>query len=155
MTHDFAQKLLEAMRGEPLETMPEFSKDSLQAIYASAYCYYQSGKYQEAKSRFRFLATMDTENRTYWLGLGASLMMLKEYEQALQAYALAAMMDHSDPLVFIHMADCLFALGKVEEGLKCIAAADQISGKEEKFKSLKDHINLIQERWSTRVANKG
>jgi type III secretion system low calcium response chaperone LcrH/SycD len=152
---EFTQQLLEAMNGETSEILPEASLDAMRSIYASAYCYYQNGKYSEACTRFRLLVLMDAQNRTYWLGLGATQQMLKEYDKALQTYTLTALMDAHDPHVYVHMADCLFALNQTEKGLQCIAAAEQIAGKDEKFKSLKDHLIFIRKRWLRKGSQKG
>lgn len=127
--------------------VPELSEEALKGIYATAYCFYQNGKYREASRFFRFLSIADANDPRHWIGLGATQQMLKEYEKAIESYTFAAILDEKNPYVYFHTADCLFALGKIDLGLKCLDSVEQVAKGQEKYEGLVSHVDLIRQNW--------
>src|SRR5262245_31055472 len=95
----------------------QLSGESIEALYHIAYTQYKQGKYEDAVGVFRFLTLNDTRSRKHWMGLGASLQMQKKYNEAIEAYELAAALDPTDPHVHIYASDCCFAQKMTKEGL--------------------------------------
>jgi len=89
--------------------------EEIEAIYSVAYNLYENGKYDDALQVFKFLCFFDHLEKKYWLGLGAVHQMLKQYDDAVNAYSMAAMLDIDDPAPASHAADCLLLAGKKEE----------------------------------------
>jgi type III secretion system low calcium response chaperone LcrH/SycD len=94
-------------------------------LYALAYRYYESRHYREAVHFFRVLCAMDCDDPKHWLGLGAAYQMLKDYDEALPAYGLAAVLDQTNPQVHLHAADCFIALKRIPDARNALALADQ------------------------------
>lgn len=127
-----------------------FSKDSLEALYSTAYSYYQNGLYDDSIRIFRLLATMDPYEKKYWVGLGASCQQHKEYKNALKAYSSAAMIDFDDPAPHLHAAECYLSLENVEEALKALTIAEKCSLNSPCVNpKLVERIALMKNIWQT------
>ncbi len=68
----------------------------MNGLYAMGYNFYQAGKYDDALKIFRALCLFDQLEPKHWIGMGATLQMLKMYEEAANAYGFAAIMDCHD-----------------------------------------------------------
>ncbi|KAF3363094.1 Low calcium response locus protein H [Chlamydiales bacterium STE3] len=122
-----------------------------EAIYAYAYQFYLNGHYQEAQSLFSLLTIMGTKNVQHWLGLGASLQMQKKYDQALEAYGAAALVDiqETNPFPHFYAAECLLSLNQVKRALQALESASTIAFKDKKYIQLNSQINLIKSAWNS------
>jgi type III secretion system low calcium response chaperone LcrH/SycD len=148
---ELQQRILENA-GLPVDILENdklsLSEDCLQGLYAIAYNFYENGKYREAVHYFRVLSNIDAPTRKHWMGLGASLHMLKDYEKALAAYSIAALLDNQDPYVHIHAADCCFALEQKERGMKALDAAELVIKMNKNDQKLISQLALIRQAWS-------
>jgi type III secretion system low calcium response chaperone LcrH/SycD len=132
------------------EKAMEISQGSIETLYSMAYTYYKQGMYEEAVAHFRVLTMADASSPKHWIGLGASLQMLKRFEKALEAYEFAACLNPGDPHIHIHAADCLFGLGLAKEALfalSCAERAIKMDKMTERDKNLLAHIALIRKAW--------
>ncbi|MCB1135458.1 MAG: tetratricopeptide repeat protein, partial [Chlamydiia bacterium] len=87
-------------------SLPHLSPTTYKTLYAFAYRFYRDGVYDKAADFFRFLCLMKLDEKKHWVGLGAAEHMRGNYDQALQAYAMAALLDASDPFPHFHAAEC-------------------------------------------------
>lgn len=99
------------------------SSEELSLMYTLAYHLYENGKYLDSKRIFRFLTICEPFDRRYWMGLAASYLLLKDYAGALECYSVAAVQEPNDPYVHLHAADCFFALGQIETGVRTLDSA--------------------------------
>lgn len=154
-THESLSKLLEQADPDSLQFDAIFpiSSKTQEETYAVGYRYYVNAKYREAVNIFRFLMLSDSQNRKYWLGLGAALQMLKEYQKALEAYLIASEMDSTDPYIYLYMADCLIALGKIPEAMEILKTVEHIATGQQAYESLIIHVDLIRQAWSNQCDN--
>lgn len=125
--------------------MQMLNTETKEGIYHFAYQFYLNGKYADAVKFFRFLTRVDIGQKKHWMGLGAAQQMQKEYEQAIQAYSVAALLDELDPHVHIHAAECFFALEKLEEGITALNSAKKAA------KSQLPELDLLSETWEKRL----
>src|SRR5205823_2565260 len=103
--------------------IPEiFTQVKIKELYTTAYRLYRDKHYTDASYFFRLLLVADPGRTKYWKGLGACLQMLGEHRAALNCYVLCQTLnlDQPDPYLYIHAADCYFAIGEVESGLKAL-----------------------------------
>lgn len=126
------------------------SKDTTEDLYNKGYSYYKHGKYSEAAKCFSTLVIADGTSAKYWNSLAASQLMLKNYKDALTAYALVNEFDSNNPLPCLHMAECLFALHRKEEGLKALDLAQQLAKANNKESDLIDRIEFLRLTWSSK-----
>jgi secretion system chaperone SscA len=119
-------------------------------IYGLAYALYKNKQYQDASHFFRLLLMGQPNEIKYWKGLGASLQMQKFYDEALDCYACIQWSNPKkcDAYFYLQVADCYFALRKVELGLRSLHAAQKIA-KQRKDKKVLQHVAFMQERWSS------
>jgi len=124
------------------------SQKALAALYTMGYQLYENGKYQKAADVFRVLTVLDQSERKYWLGLGASFHMQKEYDRALQSYGYAALLNENDPYAHFHAAECFLSQGKKENGYHVLEVAKSVALlNKEKYNHLLIQIELIQNAW--------
>ena len=101
------------------------SYKELEAAYRVGYNFYTSGRYDDAEKVFKFLCVFEHTNHKYWTALGAVRQAKKNYEEAIEAYATAALFDMNDPKPHYYSAECALFLGKLdmaENGLKSLLA---------------------------------
>lgn len=123
------------------------SEDMYDSLYHQAYHYYQNGKYSQSKSVFRFLSFFDLKNAKYWMGLGASDQMLKNYEAAIDSYKIALVLNESNPHVYFLIADCFIALEKIDEAMEVLKNVEESFVQDEKYIKLISHVALIRQSW--------
>ncbi len=125
-------------------------------LYSQAYSYYNSGLYHKAKDCFRLLTAIQPNNYNNWYGLGATFQMLKDYDNAVQAYSLGALADHDekDPAPHIHAAECLIALRKYDRARIALNSAEIIVKKQDLNQKLIDQIAQLRLAIEEVVANR-
>lgn len=112
MTPKMMQKNIEEMLAgkKSLASVRGISSQTMNACYAAAYNFYNHGRFVDALNIFTRLCMFDNMNAKYWLGLGMTRQMLKDFSGAAEAYGLAATLDQTNPKAPFHAADCLIAL---------------------------------------------
>lgn len=93
-----------------LANLKGLNTQEMEAAYAVGYNLYNQARWLDALKVFSFLSFHDHLDRRFHIGRGACLQMLKHNEDALRAYAIAHVLDVSDPVVAIRIAECLIAL---------------------------------------------
>ncbi|MEI8366604.1 MAG: SycD/LcrH family type III secretion system chaperone [Parachlamydiaceae bacterium] len=130
-----------------IEAAP-YSTETLSALYAIAYEYYRNGKYAEAKTSFHLLTIADTSDTRFWMGLGASYQMLKNYDAAIHAYSIAAVQNCSDPYVHFYAAECFFYQGNLPKALEAIDSSLTVAKDTQAGSALISKLELLSHTWS-------
>lgn len=112
------------MKGEPLKMAKGISDEELNAVYSLAYSYYSTGRYDEALKLFKFLVLFDHMSQKYWIGLGSAQQMLKNYDEAIAAYAQAALFDLENPKPMYYAALCYLAKGDKVQAASAVRAIE-------------------------------
>ncbi len=75
--------------------------------------------------------------------------MQHEYEEAINCYLYTQMLnqDKPDPYLYVHAADCYFALKRVKSGLKALEAAHLSAEKEIQDQRVLRHVALMRDLW--------
>ena len=138
----YVQKALDAIihKKEPLMG-GDFTAEDLIVLYNLAYGLYQNGDYEKASEIFQQLTFTKPFEPKHWVGLASVLQMQKNYQNALQAWTMAAMMlDTAEP--HFHAAECLTSLGNKAEAQKALEEAekrlDESSSLKAKIEALKN-----------------
>jgi type III secretion system low calcium response chaperone LcrH/SycD len=106
----------------------EVSEEKMEEIYQEGFFLYQRGEYEKASHVFRGLIILNPFRPHYWLGLGGSLQLSKDYEKALYAYGVLVHLSPEDSTPHQHAYECYKALGNEKEAelaLKEAAALKQ------------------------------
>lgn len=109
-----------------LKDIRGLKNEEMEACYTAAYNFYNHGKFLEALNIFTLLCTFDNLTPKYWLGLGATRQMLKDFSGAVEAYSLSALLDYTNPKAPFHAADCLLALKEYDKAKMALEAAISI-----------------------------
>ena len=131
------------------QSFPTLSTEKISEMHHIAFHLYRDKQYEKAGHFFRLLTIIDPSDMKYWKGLGASLQLAKKYQEAVECYASAVLVgsDQPDPYLFVHAADCFFALDQKEQGLKALEGA-KLSAELRKDMQVIAHVALMQELWS-------
>lgn len=128
-----------------MEPLPEYTEETTKSLYAMAYRFYENGKYLDAIHFFKLLTCLAAYDSKNWMGLGASYQLLKQHDQALQPYAIAAMLAKDDPAPHFHAAECFFTLRQNANGMKALDSAEQLAREQDSY--LLPRILLLREIW--------
>ena len=123
--------VLEKMAPEKLDEMTNLAKEfasgrtladihgitlqDLEAVYSVAFNLYNNQRYDEAVKVFKFLCMHDHFQEKYWMGLGATHQMMKDFKLAASAYGYAYILDSDNPKPPLHAADCFMADGNTKD----------------------------------------
>jgi len=116
--------------------------------YLAAYLFYEKGHYKEASSGFARLIMINGLEKKYWTGLAASEQQAKNYQNALPAWAMAAILDPENPTPHFHAAECLISQNEIKEAMLALEEAKRRSPEKE----LLDKINALKEIWQPKGA---
>ena len=101
--------------GKPMWEVCGWSEEQIEGLYNTGYHLYQSGAYDEALNVFRPLVLLDSGEARNWIALGGCHQMKGEFEQALQFYGNAMMIDPANPSPVFNALECNLALKKYPE----------------------------------------
>lgn len=132
-------------KGGTFKDLKNMSDDAMEAIYSVAYNLYQGGKYEEAQKVFQFLCFYDHFNRKYFMGLGACQQMMKEYENAIEIFSFATILDSDDPRPMLYIGDCHLAMGSKDEAQAAYETAIEWAGAKEEFAEDKERAHSMLE----------
>ena len=127
----------------------------LEAVYAMAYNFYNQAKYEDAQKAFSFLVFYSHLDRRFWMGLGATEQMRKDFPAAVQAYAMAGLLDVNDPEVPLHAADCYLAMGQREATISALTAARHFSEGKPQFARIHQRATAMLEQLEPSAAAAG
>jgi len=113
-------------------------KFSQEELYSEGYHFYEKGDYAKALPFFKYLTVTEPFEERYWRGLGATLQMNKNYEDALLAWSMSAILKESDPLPHVFAAECLLLLENKEEASKALKTAKRKNCDEALLKHIED-----------------
>jgi len=131
--------------GHILKDFAGVTDDEMEALYAVALQEFDAGKFQDAEDRFLLLCRLDHYSGRFWLGLGATRQMMKRYQDAINAYALAGVHDGENPVPGLRAAECYLAIGDFENALSGAKAAVHWSEGKPEHAALHDRAQALLE----------
>ena len=96
------------------------SDQTLEALYAHAYRLYQSAKYKDAGYIFQLLQTLNPPDWRNYLGMGACLHRLEQYETASFMYQAAGEINKENPMPFYYCSDCRIKMGHFRKAIQLL-----------------------------------
>ncbi len=114
-------------------------------LHHFAYSCYQQGHWQKAISTFRQLTMYCPNKGAYWYGLGSSLMLHGNDEEAAHAFQIASIHNPEDPRPLAYWAECAVRLGKDDVAKAAIKHAEKKAQTEE-FATFLQQVQVIKER---------
>lgn len=135
----------EFAKGKSAQQIMGFSDETMAKFYRAAYRLFSNKHYAEAANAFLFLVTLNPFNHDYWLGLGMSCQLCKEYEAAIDAYELAAYTKLASPVPYFYLAKCLFAIHDRESALQALDLAVEYGEGSDEYKELVKQAKAAKE----------
>ncbi len=136
------ETLLQFLAHAPKRT--PLSEKEAESFYAFGFSLYGAGSFKKAADVFEVLCVQRPLQHRHWFGLASSLQESGEYDKALPAWAMAAILDSSNPYPHFHAAECCFSLKQIKEAKTALQAA---LTRVQDNSTLKDQIILLQQRW--------
>ena len=127
----------------------QFTNEDISLLYSLGYGLYEKGDYKDAKTVFQRLVLARPHEKKYWMGLGAALQMVKEFEDALTSWAMVSLINDHDPLPHFHAAECYLSLKKYDEATKAIhCAKERVNYKQyPEHRLIEDKIKKLEQAW--------
>lgn len=113
-------------------------------LHHYAYSCYSQGLWQKAISTFRELVKWFPAKGAYWYGLGSSLMMSGNDEEAAHAFQIACIHSPDDPRPLTYWAECSSRLGQHDVAKAAIGHAE-VKANSAKYAHFKGQIELVKE----------
>lgn len=115
-----AEQVVEAvLGGATLSELRGISSSQMGELYAYAHHFYEQGRLDDAEKFFHFLCIYDFYNPQYWMGLAAVHQLKKDYQKAIDLYAIAFAQGKDDYLSMFYSGQCQLALGKAGKARAC------------------------------------
>lgn len=125
-------------KGKSAQEILGFSDKSMAEFYNAAYRLFNHKRYGDAANAFLFLVTLNSYNYDYWLGLGMSAQMCKEYDLSIDAYEMAAVTKPDSPVPYFYLSKCFFAIHDRENALNALDLALEYSEASEEYSDLRN-----------------
>ncbi len=132
----------------PLDTFQKIFKvsfEDLERVYKEGYHAYVHHHYQESTEAFRWLVFFNPFVSKYWFSLGASLHMSKQYEKALHAYSVTALLRDKDPYPHYYAYICYTLMDQHEEARKALDMAWDRVKHNPVYQELKEELLAIKQ----------
>ena len=120
-----------------------FSKEQLEAVYATGYQFFNQGKYEKAMKLFGFLLIHEQSDRRFYIAFGTCLQMLNAPEEAIKYLGIASVWEPSDPCPAVQIAECLLALNRSIEARNLLKKIDEEFGSLPQFKVIAAKVKLM------------
>lgn len=116
----YSENLIEAIQnGATLKDVNGVSNETMNDVYKLAYDFYHHGKLNDAESLFRFLCIYDFYNPEYAMGLAAVYQLKKDYQKAIDFYALAYSLSNNDYRPMFYAGQCNLMQRRAVQARKC------------------------------------
>lgn len=145
---DSDELLMEVMRtGVSKKQIHAIPENLMEGFYTCAYDYYTQGKLDLAEQFFKFLFMYDLHNADYAFGLGSVYQLKKQYQRALDIYAVAFALGKTDYRAMFEAGQCNMQLRYIGRAKKCfeiVVEHEQDMQLVEKAKLYLETINCIK-----------
>jgi len=128
----------------------------LESLYQFGLGFYRAGKMEEAEKVFKLLTLIEHTSAKYNIALAAVRQATKQYDLAIQGYALATMLDMHDPKPHFHAAECAFAKGDFEMAVNCLYSLRELcpagTARNDEFRAKAEKLQSVLDRALGKVA---
>ena len=106
------EELAKQLDGTPdtFQQLFGLSDQTIEYFYLSGRRYYESSRFSDAGDVFYTISFLNPFNFNVWLSLGLSEMQNHHYDKALEAFAMATLVNMTSVVPHIHSAECYIQL---------------------------------------------
>ncbi len=113
-----------------------------EGMYAQAYRYYNTGKYDEACHLFRLLVMLDSTEPKYMMGLAACFHMMKNFRAAVETYTLCSVIDPQNPVPHYHASDCFIQMNDKASALVALQMTLKRTKGKPEYQTMRDRVKM-------------
>lgn len=124
------------IKGKLPQEILHFSYEIMDQFYIHACEFLKEKEIGRSLSAFIFLTFLNPTHYTYWLGLGSSLQLNGEYEEAIEAFELAALCESNHPIPYFYLAKCFFSIHDRVHALQALELALEYSDNNDAFEEI-------------------
>lgn len=154
-TSDFSNKIKTLMKdkaslkkqlaeGKTAQDLIGYKNETMARFYSAAYHLLSRKQYVDAANGFLFLVTLNPYVEEYWIGLGMATQQYGDYDMAMNAYEMAAIVHVESPVPYFYLAKCLFAMHDRESALEALDLALEHAGNFPQYAELKRQAILAK-----------
>lgn len=129
-----------------LQEIAKVSNKTMDKLYLAAKYLYDQQQFKESADAFGFLTAINSSNYAFWLGLGNSEFLLKNFEAALYALSFACQANPEDPNCHIIACRCYEELGEIDNAINALDVALFVIGYRQEFADWRPKIEAEQQR---------
>lgn len=111
------------IQGKTPKDVCGLTDNQMEAFNSAATSLYEEQHYDKSASVYLLLSFLDGCQPAFWLGFGNSEYYNKNYETALRAYEMAALVNPSDFQCHLYASHCHHKLDQLDEALKSVDKA--------------------------------
>ncbi|WP_263080203.1 SycD/LcrH family type III secretion system chaperone [Endozoicomonas sp. Mp262] len=141
---DYPSQLTFLAGGGCLKELRGLNQEKMNTIYRVAYSHYCAGRYGDALTLFHYLSLMDHHAHTYLLGLGATLMALKQFDRAFMVFEQAESIDKKDPRAHICKVQCLIEFNNFEKASDFLKKAEFLVNEGDQWEHERQQIKRLK-----------
>jgi type III secretion system low calcium response chaperone LcrH/SycD len=86
----------------------------------NAFIAYETGDYPKALKLFFSMVVMNPWDESLWHAIAATKKMLRNYQEAIEAWELCAQLNSQNPLPRYHQAECYLAQNQIQKALDAL-----------------------------------
>lgn len=107
-------------QGTALKDLEGIKPEELEAIYATGFMLYNNGRYKDAEKIFQSLCLLNHTESRFWIALGNTRQVQKNYAPAIDAYGMAYLLNASNPTPILQAAQCHLHLNHTDEAKEAL-----------------------------------
>ena len=124
---ELEQKLALVLEGKkPLTELLGFDENQMGLLAELAHLYFQEGHYEEARTIFEGLLSLQPANPYYCRALGAVLQRLDQNDLAQRYYQRALKLDENEPETWANLGEVLLKMEQGDQAAGYLEKADQL-----------------------------
>ena len=135
---DAAKLVLFLQEGGTVQEIYGMEDGDVEVMFIAAARYLKLEKLQEAADCFLFLTFLNPYLSKFWMGLGESYRLSKDYDKAIQTYTMASIYDYDDPRPHFHAAHCYLAKEAVKPAFEHMVVCLERCRGQSQFASLQE-----------------
>jgi type III secretion system low calcium response chaperone LcrH/SycD len=118
--------LAKMKEGSAIKDIVGLSAADIETVHRIGTSFAEQGKYDQAEPMFQFACLNDHAQPRYWSSLANCRQMLKKYPEAIDAYALALLLEPTNPWPPTYMAVCSLAMQDKQSAGRALAIAEGV-----------------------------
>ncbi len=122
------------------------SDEFIEMLYAYAYKLFQSGKYNEAATAYKFLMSVCPYDVRHPMALAACFHKMKNYTGALTTYTMCTFLAPNNPMPYYHASDCFLKLNDLPGAIDMLTNVVKVSEGHSEYAALKERADLSIQR---------